>query len=280
MHRRITFLFLALSAATASAALAPYSENFNDDPVGTAPPSELAPESGTFSETYRGNADATGDGSFFVVANAGGRGYRNASGISAGSDITRNFSSTLSFSNLASSSFSISTEFSISSLTSSGDTKVTFGLGAFGSLGHFASGGRYELRYTVDPFASDTEALGSLRLEEIGGDGQVNATSVANVPVQLSTTYTMTLIGNYAAGTMNFSGTLTRLGATASVAAVDTTPLAGTNFGYLLNDSIIGAGTAGQDVTFDNFAVANVPEPGSAMLLLGGIALLGARRRR
>ena len=269
---------LLLPNGQLSAATAPYFETFNDDATGATLPSEPSPESGIFASSNEGAFATYG---WSVVNNTGGRAYRQFLNVASGATSSFNLSSTLSFSNLAASNFVQSTSFTLNNLAETGgDGELNLGLGALGSLGHFNSGIRYELRYILNAFATPTNPLGSLRLEEIGGDGQINATSIVTVPVQIGIPYTLTLSGSYSAGTLSLTGALSSSGGSATVTDSDNTPLTGTNYGYLTNHVRSAGFNSTIDVNFDDYSMT-VPEPCSTALILGGIATtLGRRRRR
>ena len=273
-----SFVASLVNASTASGATVPYFENFDDEPDSASPhiaPSEPAPESGVFNETNQGNVSSL----FWQVPNdpnGPGKVYRGGFGTNA----INNSSAAITFSNVVGNSFYMTSEFeNLGSFSggSDGNGGMHVGFGAFGDNAHFFSGKRYELVYVPIAGNPAPAPLGSIRLLEVGGDGQVNAISSLTIPVSTTATYTLGLYGFYTGGTLNLVGTLTRPGFPSLVVAdTDTTPLAGTNFGYTVNSVVTGASTT---LSFDNFSL--IPEPASLSLLaLAALGTLFGRRSR
>lgn len=187
--------------------------------------------------------------------------------------------------------FQMETQFTVSSTGTINSTQ-TIGFGLFGNDAAFTGSGSGTSYYLADFMYANSGTPGNLRIIALGDTSGVTNTPTSvddnagssNLAVNLGTTYTLRLIGTYSGSTLNMTlGVFDAAGTTqigTSATAMDTSVLAGTNFG-LRNRTGIGGGTV--SVAFDNFSVtaAAVPEPGAAAAVLGSLALLaafGARR--
>ena len=126
---------------------------------------------------------------------------------------------------------------------------------------------------------STTVPTGQLQLSENGGDFQVSANSATTLPVTLGTMYTLKLVGDYTAGVLTLTATLTSGSSSISVSDFDTTPQTGTFFGYRDGVAAQSSSTALLNVDYDDFSL--VPEPGGlAIAACAAGVFLGRVRRR
>jgi hypothetical protein len=196
----------------------------------------------------------------------------------------------LSITNASATSFTMETQFTVTSnMLNVNSNGATIGFGLFGASTTFAGSGTATSYYLADfSVANSTGTPGTLRILSLGdtagftainGSADDNTGSAALAIVQ-NTTYTLRLEGTYSGTTLNMTLGLYDAAGTAQIGsdatASDTSPLAGTNFGYR---NRIGIGTGAFTANFDNFSI--VPEPGTlGLLALGGAAVLAVRRRR
>jgi hypothetical protein len=123
----------------------------------------------------------------------------------------------------------------------------------------------------------------NLRIFEITAGGNTQLATGAVVPGEsfsLNTTYTLETTYTPSGGGLDISFDLLDAGGVvASASAFDPTPLTGDAFGVRVRTS---SSSQNNSVTgfADNFSVTVVPEPTSAAAVLGGMVLLGSRRRR
>ena len=273
--RRSTVLLpfaVFLVSAPLRAATLPYFENFDDDPVGTLPPSELAPELGAFVESA--------DSAWTVISDGiDGQSYRNVFTTDNTPTSTGiNFSGVLGGPADTAQSFTLSIDFRFNGGTSANST---VGLGFLGSSNAFNPGYFVDLNYAQG--GSMTPA-GQLRFVENGGI--ISGAIDAGTPT-IGVVYKLTLSGLYVDSngdeindrldlTASISGGTDSSALSGTITFNDPTPQAGTWFG-IRNRNNVGD----LNVDFDNFSVAAVPEPASAALvLLGGVSLIFRRRSR
>ena len=267
----IRFAILLVSVPL-HAATVPYFENFDDDAIGTFPPSEPAPELGSFVEST--------DAAWTVISGGiSGQSYRNifttdSTATSAGID----FAGSLGGAPAAAQSFTLSTDFRFNSGTSA---NATVGLGFLGTSNVFNPGYFVDLNFAI---GSGTTPTGTFRFVENGGI--IPGSIVAGTPT-IGVVYTLTLSGLYVDTNgdlvndrLDLSATLSGgSGASAlsgTITYQDSTPQTGTFFGIRNRNNL-----ADLNADFDNFSVAVIPEPGSAALaIFGGITFLVRRRSR
>jgi len=251
-------------AQGASSAVIPYTNDFSGTGSNTAFPNE--------------NLDAN-------WAVSGGSYVFNNSSTSVGPS-----SASIQLTNVGN-AFTIETQFSVgSSSFSTNANGITLGMGVLGSDANFTGTSAATSYYLVDWLIAAPTAPGTLRIVSLPDNGGFNASntsvddnsSSSSLAVNLNSTYTMRLDGVYSGSTLvmtlslyNASGA--QIGASAT--ATDTSPLAGTYFGYRNRMGLSGGSL---NANFDNFSVTAVPEPGTVtMLALGaGVVLYGLRRRK
>lgn len=228
---------------------------------------------------YTNDFSGTGSNTAFTVENT------DAEWTVSGGSYAFNYSNTtitpstssLSFTNAAGVPFVIETQLTVSSVGGVNGNGATLGLAAFGDSTTFAVGSSY---YLADWQVANSGIPGNLRILAQGDTAGFTNTPVTvdanpgspTLAVSLGTTYTLRLTGTYSGSTLNMTlGVFDSLGAQigGSAIASDTSPLAGTNFGYR-NRIGIGGGTF--NATFDNYSV--VPEPGTWALFLSGAAVM------
>jgi hypothetical protein len=178
--------------------------------------------------------------------------------------------------NAAGVNFTMQTQFSVSSIGSVNSNGQTLGFGLFGSEATFAGSNSSSAYYLADFQYANSITPGALRILSLGNTTGFTGTAtsvdanagVSTLAVELNTTYTLKLIGTYAGSTLNMTlGLFDSTGTTqigTSATATDTSVLTGINFGYR-NRTGLGGGTA--SVAFDNFSVAPIPEPTSALIV-------------
>jgi hypothetical protein len=182
----------------------------------------------------------------------------------------------------------VQTQFVVSGIgvpqTGSGDT---LGFGLFGLdaafTGAIASNAYYLADFAYARGATSGTVDGQLRILSLGdGTGFASITGVADdnasatLAVVPGATYTLRLTGSYTGPTLNltlgvFNASGIQIGTSAT--ASDTSPLAGTHFGFR-NRTPIGGGTV--TINFDDFLI--MPEPAAALAALG-LAIFAMRRR-
>ena len=267
-----------LSATSAQAATLGFGDNFDAAGTGTTLPSP-------WTETV--GAAGTASNYSIIAGPVAGNVLQGsfAASSSTTTGVPANASASVSLTDAPTNGFSISTDFRLESFAAGGSAStINFGLAALANNPNFSTGSSYRLLYT--PYT--TTGAGKLSLGEIGATGTAVAdSSTGTLTAVNGLTGTITFTGTYNnLGHLTLNGTLVSGATTLTVTATDTSPLAGTLFGYrsALNAQLPSAGAAQQtslDVRYDNFTSATVPEPGSlAAVGLGATALLARRRRR
>jgi hypothetical protein len=245
-------------SATALGVEAPYTENFDSYPAGSAP--------NNFTTFTKG---VVGFSSQWSIANPSGSSgvYENHS---FGDDVLT--SAAVNVTNLANTDFILSTNFVLNSYGQFQPllTDINVGLGALGSSPDFSSSG-YVFSYEVLANGADT-TNGSLEISK-GGFLLIGQPSVT-LPVTLGDTYTMTLMGNYSLSGLLLTGILRDGNSSISITAIDPSPLQGSNFGYYEEAAGAFNHAVFLDVSYDNFSVS-VPEPRITWLLGIGVAIAG-----
>jgi hypothetical protein len=184
--------------------------------------------------------------------------------------------------------FVMETQMRISSVGNFNSNGATLGLALFSLTPEFSGTNAASAYYLADWMVGTSGTAGRLRILSLGESNGFSSTEgiaddnlgSTNLAITLDTTYTLRVTGTFSGSTLSMTfgvydaaGT-TLIGTTAT--ATDTSPLAGTHFGYR-NRIGIGSGTV--TTHFDNFSI--VPEPGAATLLsLGAASLLLLLRRR
>jgi hypothetical protein len=295
---------LTLSAHSAAGAVIPYTELFDDDPVGdiagnpspgspVAAPSEGSPENGTM--TFDAEDPDTFDlWTARTVAADGGDELSTSQQLRLSADITRQTGDTfflmqeanLEFTGLAGNDFTLSFDFEIENFDDEGQNNGALSLGVdlLDSAADATSFGyRVEWRPTAS-FWDDGD------LVVYGGDGDERPFNQSSdtLPFVLDQAYTMTIQGDY-----DTDGTL-KLNATVSDGVnqivenySDPTPYSGAYVGLFSRTADNGNNGPStlSDVDFDNFSLAFgstdlfIPEPGSITLMLMGMVSIMMRGR-
>lgn len=254
---------MILGVVSAPAATIPYTENFNDDPVGTAAPSEPFPESGTFVETT--------DSQWSVVAGtAGNNYYRNS--FTPDNTVSR---AMIDFAGSLGGTVSTASNFAFSG-------QLIFRTGTVGSS---TSGLAYLLNSAGDRgYLADLDfTSGNLRFVRLAATNTVQSSNFRATGFQLDTLYTISVTGTYVDTNSDtirdaLNLTLNVIGAGLSGSAInftDNAPYTNTLFG--LRDRTNASNLV---VDWDSMTVS-VPEPGTASFcILAGLGALTLRRRR
>lgn len=248
-------------SAISHAATAPYLENFDDETVGATAPSEGAPESGSFSVVTSGLwAVQAGD------VNGGlGNSYRNAyiadNTVSlALIDFAGSFGGTPATAN----DFTVSTDIRFNT----------------GTLGNATAGIGFLMNSSGTGYFVDVTPSGLLRIIEGGTVVSSDQRGVMN----LDAAYTMTLTGTYVDSNadtvkdqLNISVSVAGPGMSSTAVTFNDTSISSTNshFGFRNRNN-----ASDLNVSFDNFNVSVVPEPGSSLLFIAGAGAAAFVRRR
>lgn len=256
----LTAVFLA--GPPALGAIIPYTENFDNDAVGTAAPAEGAPESGTFVEST--------DSQWTVVSTGiSGNSYRNAyTTDNTPSTALIDFAGSLGGAVATASNFTIITQLRFNAGTTAGAASATAGIGFLMTSSGSGTG------YFVD--------LGQTGLVRIVEGGTILANPDRGTAT-IGEIYTMTLTGTYSDSNADLTNDQLTISVSVSgtdmdstpVTFIDTTPTGtGTFFGYRQR-----TGTNDIDVDFDDLSI-DVPEPAASTLLLCLATATLSRRRR
>lgn len=289
------------SCIAAQAATVPYTEDFNDEPVGaTTGPSEASPESGTLNQaslvtlnlppapptapTGTGSAAFTVDSEdnyqMFLSANRGNS--TNTTSVTA--------AASLQFTDLATGDFHITADVARDAVGNQSNNGSTFGSlvarAAGPDLTSSTSGYRLVLMLASgnNITMSSLNRVGRLRLEE-GGAGAFTTVASADVDLISITTdvfRTLSLTGTVNGTTLDLVGTVsdTAGNVLVTLSANDPSPQNGGYFG-LRSSNTSSSGTQTATIDYDNVSIsALVPEPaGMAMLAIGAMGSLRRRRR-
>ncbi len=244
-------LLLGVSAARASSVSAPYSQNFDGYTPGNVTTDFTESSTTSWTVVNQGVGDNA-----FQVSFTGAPANRTAS-----VDIVA----------LSGQDHFASTEFTIGAIPGSANPANIALVAA--SASDLSGGSNYRLIYTV--------TSGTLSIQE--GTTTIGAAVVPLFGVSLTATYTMSLQVAYVGGAAQLSGTMTSSEDpdVATISRTDTSVLqTGAFFGYRVAWAATGTPSETYTVQFDNFSVGAVPEPSVAVFLLGGLGVLGLRRRR
>ncbi|MEM6394066.1 MAG: hypothetical protein AAF797_14970 [Planctomycetota bacterium] len=276
-----------LSAPAATAAVVPFAEDFDDN-------TETFAETST-TNTFGSSSLTASSSAFSIQPDTAGFDYQYAGSVTAtggNNDATSIVgSAALEFTNTGSAGVIITSDFNFDGRTISTlgtRAAVTAGLAAYGSGGDFGTDSHYRLTYVLDdPNRNGVAGVtglengignGVLVLEEIGGDGQIDAVSTGSLAVSTSADYSFAFSIEIVGGSAEITASITDGVNTINVSGTDTTPLTGDFFGY--RTEIAGSGnTVSADLDFDNYAINAIPEPASLTLLACAGCCLTLRRR-
>ena len=286
---------LAISLPVAAhAAIAPYSENFDDDTIGTDTPTQPAPNAGSMTPTIvvPTATGTSGTGSIAVTAAGSGNVLSHNAFADRGTTATSSstvLSSGVQLSNVPGINFTLTTDAAIAarSVSPNNPNSANFGPTFLAPAANSANAERYNV------YLASAGGAGAGRIsltEQTGSTTATLASSSGGTALTMAegATYNFVITGTYAeqgnpASALTITATVTGSagGSPQTISFVDTTPRTGSYFGYRtgLNVSSASASSATLNVTYDNFAVA--PEPATLSLLgMGLITLLGKRQRR
>jgi hypothetical protein len=242
-------LFVALPA---HAALAPFTSNFDSDTVGSTSPTGFT---------------AGGTAIYSIVQQSpGDNALQASSAVNSGSEA-------VSLTNIASNILTLSTDATLTTLTAgSTNPAANFGFGLFGDSANFSTGSQYRLLLTTVGGTPGT--LSFVR----SGTNQTSTISGTPLSVAAGTNYNISVTATPVGSNLVFHATATDGTNTTFADYTDTSPLAGTWFGY--RTATAASGTS-ETVQYDNFsATTTVPEPASIGTLGAAAGLLLMRRRR
>jgi hypothetical protein len=259
--RRMTWLGAALVTGAmgwtgaASAAVMPFSDNFDADTVGA---------------TTIPNFTSGGAAIYSIVEQSpGDNALQAVSSVSSGSQ-------GISLTNASGNPITLSTDARLVNLVNGGaGAAANFGFGLFGNSANFSAGTEYRLLLNTIGNA------GTLFIVRNGTNATTGVVSGSPVTVANGTDYSLTatvtpttVAGNAA---LAFHATATDGTHTSVYDYTDASPLTGTFFGY--RTATAATGTS-ETVQYDNFSATLAPEPGSLALIAFAGVLLPARRRR
>jgi hypothetical protein len=263
---------LLSSADAASASVITVTENFNSYATGDTPVTGFT-ESNTAAYTIV-PGPTTGDQRYRASLSSASGGANASSGTQIAGVVGNNFS--------------VSTLFNVTSFTANGTSTLNLGFGLLGTTANFSDTGaesQYRVLFTI---ASGTTAdVGVVNFQETAtnftiGTGINQQVRGASIGVATGVDYLLTVDGTYnASGHLTMVATATRLDTNASTTSTvtDTTPRAGSFFGYRTALNAAG-GSAAMVVNYDNFSLTAVPEPASVGVAgIAALGLLGRRRR-
>jgi hypothetical protein len=237
----------------AHAATIPFTDTFDSDPVGSAPPAGFTVGGGAI---YSIVEQTSGDNALLG----------SVSGANSGS-------MAVSLTNAVGNPITLSTDAKLVSLASGTSPSANFGLGLFGSSANFSdttTASQYRLLLTT---VSGT--VGGLSLVKTGTTlSGTNGGSLLSVAP--NTDYTIAVTVTPVGGSLVFHATASDGTNTRTLDVTDATPLSGTFFGY--RTATAGTGT-NEAVQYDNFSVTLAPEPGALGVVAAGMMMLGRRRR-
>jgi hypothetical protein len=254
--RAIVFSGAVACAGLASAAVMPFSDNFDADTVGA---------------TTVPNFTSGGAAIYSIVQQSpGDNALQAVSSVSSGSE-------GISLANASGNPITLSTDARLVNLVSGGaGAAANLGFGLYGSSANFSAGTEYRLLLGT---IGNTGTFFIVRNGTNATTGVVSGTpvTIANgTDYTLTATVTPTTVGGNAA--LAFHATATDGTHTTVYDYTDTSPLTGTFFGYRTATATTGTT---ETVQYDNFSATLAPEPASlALLAFAAAAVLPARRRR
>lgn len=285
LSRSIALLTLASSAAWSAAQ--PYQQNFDS---ATADDSDLGPFS--FVESNVGTA-----GFVFRADSPSGINLESTATATttSSSGVAANTAAAINITGIVGNSFTISSEFTLDAFSGSQNSTVNFALVALDANSNFSDGVHYRIGYT--PYTASSGSSQRLFFSEFNGagvaatQGTLNASTINSsnqVSLTLGAVYNLTLEVTYTSATTTsiVGRLLNEAGETlATVAGTDSSAPTGEFFGYRTavnaqRSSGTGAFVASQEVHYDNLSVSAIPEPATALSLLGGLGVLAMLRRR
>lgn len=239
----VGLIVLGLGATLATAAEAPYTDNFNSYPDGSVPANFVETSDSNWS-AYDGKIWGTSGFYLGSVAVSGGQAT-----IATGLPLT----------NVSGTNFTIKTTFAARTNGGNNFRLADLGLVALGADPNLTDGG-YRLRYYVSGL---DDVFGKLFLERAvpgGPGGGVSSSRLryfgsSQNPPPANPHCTMTLHGAYIDGTLFLTGTVSDGVQTVSVQMSDKNPLTGPNFGLRQRASVSSPHVCSLDVWYDDFSV-------------------------
>lgn len=284
------------------AAVAPYLENFDDDPTtisGSATPTQTGENPGvmTYVESGAPSSGTTISGTGDIVSgSAGGNVLQHAVSASRGSTSTSTSSivgNAVQIPGVAGSNFRMEMDAVLDTPLTNNPNAANLGFTFLGSSDNLTANEHYRYSILVQLTGS---AAGRVQIAETfnnsGSNTTVNhATSTGGTALTFGNdaTFHFDLQATYAVQgnptsplTIAVTVTSPSSGFSQSVSYTDTTPRTGDYFGIRTGLNVSNAGgtaaSAAFEVDYDNFAV--IPEPATAGLLLLGLTAMATRRRR